>query len=168
MINGDNRRGAEEWEQQGYLGYAAPDGDFVIGRQLGSMKKFVAKRNGTESPALRYRTVGIKVIPERKAIFEWVNGKHICTEQGRPPMVAYVDEVKVIQRPCITCGKFLSDVVVKMDYWFEHGIKKDPFRPLRKGRKSDSDELHNAPICNIHLSPIRSEETFCNECMKEL
>ena len=169
MINGTEKRGAEEWEQQGYTGYASPQGDFVIGRQLGSMKKLTCKRNGTEVQALRYRTKGQIVIPEVKSKWDWVDGKHICTQIGRPPMVAYVDELKPIPRECVMCGKSLSEVVIKMDYWFEHGFKMDPFRQRKlSGMKGNSDELHNPPICNIHMTPIRSEETFCKECEREL
>ena len=169
MINGTEKRGAEEWEQPSYTGYSDPHGDFTIGRELGSMKKLRTKSNGTEVPALRYRTKGKTVIPARKPVFEWVNEKFICTEQGRPPMVAYIDELKAIQRPCVVCGKWLSDTTVKYDYWFVHGIKQNPFRQRKlSGMKADSDELHNAPICDIGLSPIRSEESFCAECEKDL
>ena len=165
----EDKRGAEEWEQPSYTGYAEPRGNFVIGRQLGSMKKLTCKRNGTEIPALRYRTKGINIIPHRKAVWEWVKGKHICTEQGRPEMVAYVDELKPIQRPCVRCGKFLSDTVVLMDYWWDAGFKEDPFRQrILTGRKADSDELHNPPICGINTVPIRYEDTFCTECQKGL
>ena len=165
----EDKRGAEEWEQPSFTGYADPRGDCVIGRQLGSMKKLRCKANGTEVQALRYRTTGQIVIPEVKSKWDWVNGKHVCTLIGRPSMVAYVDEIKPIQRGCIVCGKVLSDTVVKYDYWFEHGFKVDPFRQRKlSGMKANSDELHNAPICQVHLSPMRWEETFCKECEEVL
>ncbi len=152
------------------VGYTTQNGIVVSTRKLGSAKTLTAKdHTGREKPARRIRTRGRNIIPEVKAIWENVNGEMKCTRQGTPAMVAYIDEVKVIERTCYKCKKYLADGVIKFTMKFQWGIKEDSFRRLHrtlKGMKADSDDLNNPPICGYDVFTTPIEEIICLDCSK--
>ncbi len=156
-------KGIEEWEKEGMRGFCAPNSTYTRERQQGSMKH-LAQDN---TPARKERTVGVNVIPERKAIFEWVDGKHICTEQGRPPTVAYIDEIVKIQRKCVECHKYLADSKTNWRHKFQWGLPEGSIFRVCTGMKADSDELNNPPVKGYDLYADFVEDNRCQECMKE-
>ena len=135
----------EEWEQEGRRGFATEHGDIDNKRKTGSAKPLELEGE----PAERIRTRGQNVIPEIKAVWEQKDGRMVCTKEGSPTMVAYIDEIRLVHRRCYKCRRFLSST--KINYQMKFRWHK---------------YLHTAIGYDVFTDNL--EESVCNECREDV